>query len=117
VAMNLQTPEDLRKAVQASQDVLTVPMEVVRNAFKYDRLGKNVRVLISEKLAGLGLGHYPLELPDRQWVPVRLYKLGSPIADLIDAALHPTDDHDEELRKAVSGGGTETIKKIKALLE
>ena len=117
--MNLQfkKPDEIRKAVEASGDVLTIDMEVIRDAFGYDRLGVNVRAIISEKLSGLGLGHFPLELPDRQWVPVRLFKLGSPIADLIDAALNPSDEHDEELRKAVTGGDTETIKRIKALLE
>lgn len=117
MSMHFKTPDEIRKAVEASGDVLTVKMEVVRDAFKYDRLGVNVRSIISEKLGGLGLGHYPLELPDRQWVPVRLFKLGSPIADLVDAALNPTEEHDEELRKAVSGGDSETIKRIKALLE
>jgi hypothetical protein len=115
--MDFSTPEDIRKAVQASGDVLTVKMEVVRDAFKYDRLGVNVRSVISEKLGGLGLGHYPVELPDRQWVPVRLYKLGSPIADLVDAVLNPSEEHDDELRQKVSGGDSETIKRIKALLE
>ena len=117
MSMNFSTPEDIRKAVQASGDVLTVKMEVVRDAFKYDRLGVNVRSVISEKLGGLGLGHYPVDLPDRQWVSVRLYKLGSPIADLVDAVLNPSDEHDVELRNAVSGGDSETIKRIKALLE
>jgi len=117
VNLQFQTPEDIRKAVEASGDVLTVQMAAVRDAFNYDRLGVNVRVTISEKLGGLGLGHYPTELPDRQWVPVRLYKLGSPIADLVDAVLNPSEKHDEELRKAVSGGDAETIKRIKALLE
>lgn len=117
MALEFKKPDEIRKAVEASGDVLTVPMESVRDAFGYDRLGVNVRAMISEKLRGLGLGHYPTDLPDRQWVPVRLYKLGSSIADLIDAALHPSDDHDDELRKAVTGGDTETIKRIKALLE
>lgn len=117
MSIKFSSPDEIRTAVQASGDVLTVKMEVVRDAFKYDRLGVNVRAIISDKLGGLGLGHYPLELPDRQWVPVRLFKLGSPIADLVDAALNPSEQHDEELRKAVSGGDSETIKQIKALLE
>jgi hypothetical protein len=115
--MNLASPEEIRKAVEASADVLTLPMETVRDAFKYDRLGRNVRSLISEQLEGLGLGHYPSELPDRQWIPVRLFKLGSPMADLIDAALHPSEEHDQEMRNAVTRGDSETLKKIKALLE
>jgi hypothetical protein len=116
-AMNLTTPDEIRKAVEASGDVLTLPMEAVRDAFKYDRLGRNARTLISNQLEGLGLGHFPTELPDRQWIPVRLFKLGSPMADLIDAALHPSEEHDQELRNAVTSGDSETIKKIKALLE
>lgn len=117
MALQFKRTDEIRKAVEASGDTLTVPMEVVRDAFGFDRLGVNVRASISDKLSGLGLGHYPVELPDRQWVHVRLFKLGSPIADLIDAVLNPSDEHDEELRKAVSGGDSETIKRIKALLE
>jgi hypothetical protein len=117
VGLDFKKPDEIRKAVEASGDVLSVPMEAVRDAFGYDRLGVNVRAGISEKLSGLGLGHFPPDLPDRQWISVRLFKLGSPIADLIDAALNPSDDHDEELRKAVSGGDAELIKRIKALLE
>ena len=115
--IQFKKPDEIRKAVEQSKDVLTVQMEVVRDAFGYDRLGVNVRAEISQKLSGLGLGHYPVELPDRQWVPVRLYKLGSSVADLIDAILNPSDEHDDELRRAVSGGDAEILKKVKAILE
>lgn len=117
MTMEITTPDGIRKAVEASGDVLTLLMQEVRDAFGWDRLGKNVRTLISESLDGLGLGYLPHELPDRQWIPVRLYKLGSPMAALLDAALNPSVEHDEELRKAVTGGDMETLKKIKALLE
>lgn len=109
----------LREAIEKSQGVLTIPMEDLRDAYGAERLGSNVRLSISKQLQSLGFGHYPQELPDRYWYPVRLYRLGTPIADLIDAVLNPNaadSAHDEELRRAVSGRPTEILRRIKELV-
>lgn len=56
---------------------VTVRMFALREAYGAGRLGVHVRRNISDELSGLGLGHFPAELPDDQEKLVRLFKLGS----------------------------------------
>ena len=105
----------LRSDVEARGGVMTVQMERIRNDYGAGRLGIHVRSGISKGLHGAGLGHYPdhgadgAPLVGDQWAAVRIYRLGSPIAELIDAVLHPTEAHDEELRKAAGGDDSDAI--------
>lgn len=114
--------EELRDQVDKNDGVVTVRMEEVRDAYQAGRLGVHVRSNISKRLRGLGLGHFPLEaddgepMPYRQSAPVRIYKLGSPVADLIDAVLEPSDEHDEELREAATASSTEIVDRIRELV-
>ena len=108
--------EELRDLVKRNGDVLTVEMEQVRDAYGKGRLGVHVRDNMSKALAGLGIGHYPRPLPDRQWAFVRVYRLGSEIADLIDAVMEPSEEHDEELRKAGGGGAADVLRQIKDII-
>lgn len=108
--------DQLKAAVLDAGGVLTTRMEYVRDAYGKGRLGVHVRDNIGKALLGLGLGHFPRPLPDRQWALVRIYQLGTPIADLIDAALDPTAAHDDELRRATGGGAAELLAQIKELV-
>jgi hypothetical protein len=108
--------EQLRDAVVEAGGVLTTRMEFVRDAYGKGRLGVHVRDNISKSLAGLGLGHFPRALPDRQWALVRIYKMGSPIADLIDAVLEPSPAHDSELKQAMGGGAAAILAQVKELV-
>lgn len=105
----------LRAEVDARGGVMTVQMERIRNDYGAGRLGVHVRDGISKALHGAGLGHYPDEgldgspLVGDQWAPVRIYRLGSPIAEFIDAVLNPSEAHDEELRKAAGGDESDTL--------
>jgi hypothetical protein len=108
--------DDLRKKVEENGNVVTVSMGTLRDAHGAGKLGVHVRAAISKELAGRGLGHYPDPLPEYQEQVARIFKLGSPIADLLDAALQPNDDHDEELRQAVSGDAQEKINRIRELV-
>ena len=83
------TMEEIRDKVLAEGDVYTFRMDTVRDAYGAGRLGIHVRAGISKHFQGLGLGHFPRDLPDSQEAHVRLYKLGSPVADLIEAVLSP----------------------------
>src|SRR5436309_13278625 len=103
---------DIRAAVEAAGGVLTLRAGDLRDAYGGGRLSSGVRAGISRDLLGLGLGHYPQELPDWQDNPVRVYKLGSPIADLIDAVLEPSVGHDDELRQAVRGDAADIVQRI-----
>ena len=42
--------------------------------------------------------------------------MGTPIADLIDAVLGATTNHDDELKAAVSGEAADVLNQIKALV-
>jgi len=108
--------EDLRDAVDAAGGVLTVDMWAVRDAHGAGRLGIHVRTNITKKLRSLGLDHYPDELPGWQEEQVRVYRQGSPVADLIDAVLNPSDTHDEEIRQAVLGEAQATLDAIRELV-
>ena len=114
--MSYENPEALRDAVIEAGDVLTVRVGDVRDAFNYGRLGVHVRSEIAKKLNGLGIATYPKSVPDWQEEPLRLYRMGTPVADLIDAVLDPNQNHDEELRAAVAGGATDTLNQIRALV-
>lgn len=111
--------DDVRRAVDANEGVLTVTMVELRDAYGAGRLGWRVRDGISKDLHGHGLAHYPVDLPDSQERPVRLYKLGSPVQDLIDAVLNPDaadNFKDEQIRRAVSGREAELLRRVRELL-
>src|SRR5947209_1005971 len=118
-SINLSVPQsltDIRAAVEAAGGAKTFRAGDLRDAFGGGRLSSGVRAGITRELLGLGLGHYPIELPDWQDNLVRVYKLGSPIADLIDAVLEPTLPHDEELRQAVHGDAADIVQRIRDLV-
>jgi len=112
----VSTMEDLRDLVDSHDGILTTEMEVLRDAYGKGRLGIHVREGIRNALAGLGLGHYPLVLPEYQDRPVRLYRLGSPVGNLIEAVLELDPDRDELLRRAVGGDETEILQQIRELV-
>src|SRR6266511_1860864 len=108
--------DELKEAVVATSNVLTVKMEELRNAYGALRAGVNVRKDIAKKLAGSGLGHFPNELPAYQHEPVRLFTLGSPIHDLINSVLDPNEGSDEVLRSAVQGEAADVLAQVRALV-
>lgn len=81
------TWEELRAAVIDHDGVLRIGMGVLREIGGYGRLGTNVRNILSGKLAGIGVGHLPAELPASQEQRILLYQYGTPAADVI-AAIH-----------------------------
>jgi hypothetical protein len=113
---DFDTLEELKELVESLGGLLTVDMEDVRDAYGAGRLGVHVRQNISKALNGLGLGHYPAELPDRQWELIRVYKFGTPAADLIGAVRDPSVENDELIREAVGGNAAETLEQIRELV-
>ncbi len=113
---NFANLEAVRDAVVANGDVLTVLMGDLRDAYGSGKLGVHVRAGISKGLKGVGLGHFPEELPEYQDRAVRLFRMGTPIADLIDAVLTPGAQHDEELRSAAGGGDAELLRRVRELI-
>lgn len=76
---------DLVKAIDASDGVALVPMETLRRLEGAQRLGVHVLKSISDRLATLGLGHMPQNLPNRQDQEAILYRYGTPASDVIVA--------------------------------
>jgi hypothetical protein len=77
--------EELRVAVTDHYGVYRLPMGQLREIGGYGRLGTNVRQVLSAKLASLGLGHLPSELPAYQDKQVLLYLYGTPAAEVVSA--------------------------------
>ena len=109
--------EDIRDSIDSADGVLTLQMVDVRDAHGAGRLGVHVRTNISKKLRSMGLDHYPDELPPWQDGQVRIYRQGSAIADLINAVLNPSMEHDEVLRTAVGGDAQDILDTIRELVE
>lgn len=110
------TKDELTAKLGEMENVLTVRMQEVRDAWKYAKLGIHVRRQISNELRGMGIGHYPNPLPEYQEQPLRLYKLGTPVAQVIDAVLNPSLEHDRELRQMAEGDAQTTLEQIRALV-
>ncbi|MGQ0671160.1 MAG: hypothetical protein ACT4PO_16120 [Actinomycetota bacterium] len=108
--------EDLKSAVEAQGGVLTVPALDVRDAHGADRLGKIVRENIARALEGHGLNFFPRPLPGYQEQSVRLWKRGTPVAEVIEAALNPSANGDEILRTRTAGQEEEILRRIRELV-
>jgi hypothetical protein len=109
--------EDIRDLINDDQNnPSTISMLSLREAHGAKRLGVHVRTNISQRLAGLGLGHFPTRLADDQTELVRLYKLGSPVANVIGAVLNPNEGNDGVIRSAVEGEDAEVIEQIRELV-
>ena len=67
-------------------------------------------------LESYGLGHLPRELPPNQEDPVRLYLLGSPVADVIKAVLTPSDEGDDTLRSVSTSEAQEQLHQIRQIV-
>ena len=106
--------EDLRTTVVVAGGLQKTTMGTLKKIDGAGRLGVHVRNSISRTLQSHGLAHLPRELPPNQDDDVRLYLLGTPIADLIEAVLTPSDRGDETLR---SVGGSEAQEQLRRIRE
>lgn len=108
--------EELRVAVAANGGLQKTTMDTLKKIEKAGRLGVHVRTGISRTLESHGLGHLPQELPPNQEDVVRLYLLGSPVADLIKAVLSPSDRGDETLRSIGNSEAEEQLRQIRQIV-
>ncbi|HEV2943685.1 MAG TPA: hypothetical protein VGX26_01035 [Solirubrobacteraceae bacterium] len=114
--LSFETLDELRELVEQNDDVLSVPMWMVRDAYGAERLKVHVRSGIHEALLGLGLAHIPREIPDNQNDVIRVYKSGTQTARLIAAVRSVGDEKDQVIREAVGGDATATLTKIRELV-
>lgn len=108
--------EELREAVAANGGLDTIDMGTLRDVQGAGRLGVHVRDAITRSLESHGLGHFPLELPANQYDEVRLYLLGSPIADIVKAVLSPSMKGDESLRTVASSEAQEQLRQVREIV-
>ena len=113
---DLEDYDDLRKKVEANDGLLQIWMEDLRELHDAGRLGKLVRQGIHEKLAEHGLGHLPAELPAYQEEEVRIYRLGTPLAQMINAVLHPSAAGDQQLRRSAADPSEDILRRIRELV-
>ncbi|KQC40163.1 MULTISPECIES: hypothetical protein [Frankia] len=84
--------EDLRSAVVGNNGVFRTTMGMLREIGGYGRLGTNVRQILSRNLAGIGLGHLPMELPAYQDKEILLFQYGTPAAEIVEAVREGASD-------------------------
>lgn len=111
------TWDELRKAVEDHGGVVRLYMVDMKELQNAGRLGVNVRTEISRRLAGVGLGHLPAELPPYQENEVVLYQLGTPAADVVEAVRGDNFARAEgALRSLNTKGDAEKLAAIKAIV-
>lgn len=108
--------QELRAEVDKSDGLLKIDMATLKRIKGAGRLGRVVREEISRELEGQGMGHIPADLPPNQEDEVRLYVLGSAIADVVRAVLEPSDRGDEALRAVGNNEAAEIVKQVRALV-
>ena len=114
--MSITTYPQLREAVVAGEGIFRVTMGLLKMIKGSGRLGVIVRSHMSGDLISHGLGHLPEELPANQEDEVLLYLKGSPLAEIIEAVLHPTRQGDEILRNMSSSAAQAKLKQIQEIV-
>jgi len=108
--------EELRTKAAADGGLHIMTMGVLRDIEGAGRLGSRVLGTISDKLRSHGMGHIPKELPDNQDSPVRIYLLGTPIADTVDAVHNPSLKGDAILRGAGDSEARAQLQQIRQIV-
>lgn len=81
----INTWPELRSAVETNEGIAKIPMEKLRELEGRQRVGKHILSAIEDRLATMGLGHLPEELPNRQQQYVLLYSFGTPASEVIES--------------------------------
>lgn len=109
--------DNVKEEVEKSGNVRTFTMEVLRDAHGAGKLGVHVRDQISQTLAGIGLGHVPVVLPNFQHEQVRLYKRGTPVGLLIESVLSPGEQNDISLVEKFGAQGPDYASIVQQIRE
>lgn len=112
----LNTFDDLARVVDENDGVYTVSEWRLREMYGAERLGSQVRAGIKDKIDSLGL-RLQTDLVGHQHALVRVYRRGSPVAEVIEAAGGAGKEEDAVLRRVASAKGAELVKKLRELLE
>jgi len=105
----------LAESVSEQGDLLCVKMSDLRDAAGWDRLTRGTCRAIEEGLRQNALWHFP-ELVVNRHAEVRIYRVGTPLGNLVEAILKPTHAGDEFLREAGSGEAQRLLLDIRKLV-
>jgi hypothetical protein len=117
--MEMKTYQDLADAVDQNGNVLGIEMRVLRDVHGAGKLGTIVVASIRERLESLGLGHAPAdELPRDHWRRVLIYRKGTQVARLIEAANSASEDSDKILREFANkdSKASEIVQRVRELV-
>lgn len=106
--------DELDQLVVERGGVLTTDMRDLRERVQAGKLGRYVIENIRDQLKSRGLASS--ELTNEQTDPVRIYKQGTLVANLIEAATSVGEAHDERLRLVAESRADEILKQIRALV-
>lgn len=106
--------DSLHKKVVEDGGVLTTDMRDLRERAKAGKLGRYVIENISNELKSRGLASS--QLTNEQTDRVRIYKQGTLLAGLIEAALNVGEPHDERLRHLAETKADDILKQVRALV-
>lgn len=108
--------DELRDKLERQGGLLQTTMGVLRGIHGAGKLGIHIRQAISDSLAAHGMGHLPAALPTYQEEEVRVFRLGSPIAETINAALRPSRAGDDVLRRSAGSDAQKILKQVRELV-
>jgi hypothetical protein len=117
--LTMKNWDEIKLAVENNGNVMTMTMDVLRDANGSGRLGVLVVDEISKVLAGIGLGHIPVILPTYQDEQVRLYKRGTTVGEVIETVLAPGKQNDVKLTERLGDGSPDfaiIVQKIRELV-
>lgn len=113
---NYTSYQEIKSALESNDGLMSISMGELRDAHDVLRLGVHVRTGIHDRLQGMGIGHFPEELPDYQDQNVRLYTLGSPFAKILNDLFDFSQAADDRLRERIANDYEERLQKIKELV-
>ncbi len=92
---------EICELVEQSGNVASLPMSALREAVGRQRLTSGVVAEIAQTLAEHGLASCPETLPHDHRSVVRVYRLGTPVAEVFRTVTVPSEAFDEPLRRLV----------------
>lgn len=113
-SVQIESFDDLADQVQ-DEGITVVQMHTLRAAAKWERLTLRALEAIEDELRKRALGCYPRLLEDRH-AEVRIYKIGTPLGNLVESVIKPSDRGDNLLREVASNSNQELIRKIRMLV-
>src|ERR1700722_5374149 len=107
---NVRVPDvidELRDQLEQNGGVVTLRMKELKTLSGAQRLGHRIREQLEDALHTAQIGFFPDPLPASENDSVRIYELGTELAELIEAVRTLDEDADEQLRSFVDRNTSE----------